>query len=217
MAFRAVFAIVLGYACGAAEMAVLGERFGARIDEVAAAQSVRILMVVLIIPSVFVLLKLHGADAFSTGTPDIRWRGTCTTSCRHGRGGIRFATRARIERLCTGALAVAIPLTVSEVYLSAMPRWLLNGAQLLLGCALGARFNRSFLRRAPRFVAAVAVCVIVAMTLSTLFAVALAGMTGIHTVTLVLATAPGDIAGMAVTAKVVELGVRSSRHSMLLA
>ena len=42
-----IFACVPG---GAAEMAVLGERFGARVDRVAAAQSLRILIVVLTIP-----------------------------------------------------------------------------------------------------------------------------------------------------------------------
>jgi len=52
----AVFASVPG---GAAEMAVLGERFGARVDQVAAAQSIRILLVVVTIPSVFAALGLH--------------------------------------------------------------------------------------------------------------------------------------------------------------
>ena len=82
----ALFAIALGYGCGfllarlggtdrttavfasvpggAAEMAVLGERFGARVDQVAAAQSLRILMVVLVVPSVFAALRFRGADPF---------------------------------------------------------------------------------------------------------------------------------------------------------
>lgn len=106
-----------------------------------------------------------------------------------------------------GALAVAIPLTVAEVNLSAVPRWLTNGAQLLLGCALGARFERSFLRRAPRFVGAVVLSVAGAMVLSAVFGWALAAITGLHPGTLVLATAPGGIAEMSITAKVLELGV----------
>ena len=188
-------------------MAVLGERFGARVDEVAAAQSLRMLMVVLVIPSLFVLLELRGADAFSTGRTVIRW--SALVPLLAATAVARFALqRMRVPNaFVLGALAVAIPLSVSEVYLSAMPRWLLNGAQLLLGSALGARFNHNFLRRAPRFVAAVAVSVIVAIGLSALFALALAWITGIHAAMLVLATAPGGIAEMAVTAKVLELGV----------
>ena len=106
-----------------------------------------------------------------------------------------------------GALAVAIPLTVAEVNLSAVPRWLTNAAQLLLGCALGARFERSFLRRAPRFVAAVVVSIGAAMALSAVFGVAVAAAAGLHPATLVLATSPGGIAEMSITAKVLELGV----------
>ena len=125
-------------------MAVLGERFGARVDEVAAAQSLRMLMVVLVIPSLFVLLELRGADAFSTGTTVIRW--SALVPLLAATAVARFALqRMRVPNaFVLGALAVAIPLSVSEVYLSAMPRWLLNGAQLLLGSGLGARFNHNF-------------------------------------------------------------------------
>jgi membrane AbrB-like protein len=106
-----------------------------------------------------------------------------------------------------GALFVTIPVTIAGVQASAMPRGMLNGAQLLLGCALGARFNRTFLARAPRFVAAVVGTVAIAMVISVLFALVMARLSGIHPATLVLATAPGGIAEMAVTAKVLDLGV----------
>ncbi len=225
----AVFAIALGYACGyllsvvggtdrttavfasvpggAAEMAVLGERFGARVDEVAAAQSVRLALVVVTIPAIFSALQLHGADPFLPATIEVRWARL---------GGLLCATLASgwiLQRLglpnafVLGALAVAIPLTASGVETSAMPRWMLNGAQLLIGCALGARFSPAFMRRAPRFLGAVVLSVAAAMALSVLFALAVARVTGIHAATLVLATAPGGIAEMAVTAKVLELGV----------
>jgi uncharacterized membrane protein AbrB (regulator of aidB expression) len=45
------------------------------------------------------------------------------------------------------------------------------------------------------------------MVLSALFGWALAALTGLHPGTLVLATAPGGIAEMSITAKVLELGV----------
>ena len=66
----------------------------------------------------------------------------------------------------------------------------------------------SAVARAPRLVAAaVVVTVVVAMGVSVLFALFTARLTGIHPATLVLATAPGGIAEMAVTAQVLELGV----------
>ena len=225
----AAFAIGLGYACGyllsvlgrtdrttavfasvpggAAEMAILGERFGARVDEVAAAQSLRILMVVVTIPAIFAALHLHGADPFLPGASEVRWTRLGALLAATLTGGWVLQRFAIPNAFVLGALAVTIPLTVAGVDTSAMPRWMINGAQLLLGCALGARFNPSFMRRAPRFIAAVVLTIVVAMTLSALFAVAAARVTGIHAATLVLATAPGGIAEMAVTAKVLDLGV----------
>ena len=121
--------------------------------------------------------------------------------------GLLLTRRKVPNAFVFGALLITIPLTIAGVSTSAMPRVLLNGAQLLLGCALGSRFNRSFLARAPRFVAAVVVTVAVAMGVSVLFALTMARLTGIHPATLILATAPGGIAEMAVTAQILGLGV----------
>lgn len=225
----ALFAIGLGYVCGyvlsllagtdrttalfssvpggAAEMTILGERFGARVDEVAAAQSLRILIVVVSIPSIYAALRLHGADPFVAGDTEVRWPVLATLLAATAVGGFVMQKLKAPNAFVLGALAVAIPLTALAFTASAVPRWLINLAQLLLGCALGSRFNRSFLTRAPRFVAAVALTVVLAMILSALFAIGLARMTGLHPATLVLATAPGGVAEMAVTAKVLELGV----------
>jgi membrane AbrB-like protein len=200
----AIFASVPG---GAAEMSVLGERYGARVDQVAAAQSLRIMLVVVVIPWVFAALHLHGEDAFSPGTTDIQAAGLTALLAGTLAGGFVLQRVGVANAFVLGALAVAIPLTVADVNLSAVPRWLTNIAQLLLGCALGARFERSFLRRAPRFVGAVVVSVVAAMVVSALLGLALAAATGLHPATLVLATAPGGIAEMSITAKVLELGV----------
>ena len=225
----ALFAIALGYGCGfllarlggtdrttavfasvpggAAEMAVLGERFGARVDQVAAAQSLRILMVVLIVPSVFAALRFHGADPFVAGATEVHWTALLTLLAATGVVGLALQRVGVPNAFVLGALAVVIPLTASGVDSSAMPRWILNGAQLLLGCALGSRFNRGFIGRAPRFIAAVVLTVALAMLLSAGFASALAWLRGIHPATLILATAPGGIAEMAITAQVLDLGV----------
>ncbi len=65
-----------------------------------------------------------------------------------------------------GSLAVAIPLTAAQVNLSATPTLASNAGQCLLGCALGARFERDFLRGAPRFVGAVRATRVGAIVLS---------------------------------------------------
>src|SRR4029077_13466906 len=60
-ATTALFASVPG---GAAEMTILGERFGARSDRVVLAQALRVFIVVLVVPFAFTALDLHGTDPY---------------------------------------------------------------------------------------------------------------------------------------------------------
>jgi membrane AbrB-like protein len=200
----AVFACVPG---GAAEMSVLGERFGARVDRVAAAQSLRILIVVVTIPFAYAALGLHGADAFVPGATRFDAAGYAALMAVT-LAGSALAQRMRVPNaFVLGSLAVAIPLTALQVELSSTPVLASNAGQCLLGCALGARFEPDFLAGAHRFIAAVAATVAVAIAVSVGVAVVLAAVTGLHPATVVLGMAPGGIAEMCITAKVLQLGV----------
>lgn len=200
----ALFASVPG---GAAEMAVLGERFGARVDRVAAAQSLRILIVVALIPAIYTVLGVHGADPYVQGATTFVPMGFVVLMLATGVGAMIFQRFRVPNAFVLGSLAVAIPLTAMEIDLSAMPQIGSNLGQCLLGCALGSRFQRDFLQGAHRFVGAVVLSVLLAMALSAVFGVGLAVASGLHSATLVLGTAPGGIAEMCVTAKVLQLGV----------
>jgi uncharacterized protein len=200
----ALFASVPG---GAAEMAVLGERFGARVDRVAAAQSLRILIVVGIIPAVYTLLGVHGADPYVQGAKTFVPTGLVLLMAATAIGGFIFHRIHVPNAFVLGSLAVAIPLTAMQIDLSAMPQIGSNIGQYLLGCALGSRFQRDFLQGAHRFVSAVVITVLLAIALSAVFGAGLAYASGLHPATLVLGTAPGGIAEMCITAKVLQLGV----------
>jgi len=199
-----IFASVPG---GAAEMSVLGERFGARVDRVAAAQSLRILIVVLVVPFAFAALGLHGVDAYVPGAT--RFDGTGLALLMAATlAGSALAQRLGVPNaFVLGSLAVAIPLTAMSIDLSAMPTVASNAGQCLLGCALGARFEPDFLEGAHRFVVAVTASVLAAIALSTAAALLLGVLTGLHPATVVLGMAPGGIAEMCITAKVLQLGV----------
>ena len=106
-----------------------------------------------------------------------------------------------------GSLAVAIPLTAMEVNLSLLPTEVSNAGQCFLGCALGSRFHRDFLHGAHRFVAAVVATVLLSIVLSAAFGLAMAWISALSAATLVLGTAPGGMPEMAITAKVLQLGV----------
>jgi uncharacterized protein len=199
-----IFASVPG---GAAEMATLGERHGARTDRVAAAHSLRILLVVAVVPFAFQALGVHGTDVYTpaTGTYDARGFALLIAATLAGCLGMqRFGTP---NAFVLGSLAVGIPLTAAGVELSSLPGVVSNAGQCLLGCALGARFRRDFLAGAPRFVAAVVATSLLSIVLSAAFGAALARLAGQPVATLVLGTAPGGIAEMCITAKVLQLGV----------
>src|SRR4030095_9619445 len=101
----AVFASVPG---GAAEMAVLGERYGARVDQVAAAQSLRIMLVVIAIPWIFAALQLHGADAFRPGAIEVRATGLVALLASTLAAGLLLQRLGVPNAFVLGALAVAI-------------------------------------------------------------------------------------------------------------
>ena len=91
--------------------------------------------------------------------------------------------------------------------LTALPVALTNAAQLVIGVSLGVRFSPAFVRGAPRWLGSVALATLVMMALCAAFGTALAWATGLHPATLMLGTSPGGIAEMAITAKVLQLGV----------
>ncbi len=200
----ALFASVPG---GASEMATLGERFGASSDRVAAAQSLRILLVVAIVPAGFTLAGIHGSDAFVPGATQFDVGGLVLLMASTLAGALVAHALKVPNAFVLGALLVVIPLTALEVHWSAMPASVSAAGQLLIGCALGARFERDFLRGAPRFVVAVVATVLLSIVLATLFGLVLAWASGQNVATLILGMAPGGIAEMTITALALKIGV----------
>ena len=200
----AFFASVPG---GAAEMAVLADRFGARVDRVAIAQSMRILAVVIVVPFVLTYSGVHGADVYVPATSSLDWGQLALLLMIATAGAGALALMRAPNAFMLGALFSVITLTVYEVNFSEMPPVVSNIGQLLIGCALGARFERSFLDRAPRFVAATLASIVLAICLAAVLGTSLAWAYGLPVPSVVLATAPGGIAEMCITAKVLQLGV----------
>lgn len=200
----AFFASVPG---GAAEMAVLGERYHARVDRIALAQSLRILIVVIAIPFALTYSGAHGDQPYVPIAAPFSWDGVALLLAIAVVPALLLG-RARLPNaFFFGPLAAGIVLTLNDVQLSSLPPFLTNAAQVLIGCALGARFERRSLESAPRYVSAVVVAVLLAMLAAAGFAWMVALLSGLPVATLILAMAPGGIAEMCITAKVLELGV----------
>jgi membrane AbrB-like protein len=200
----AFFASVPG---GAAEMAILGERFHARVDRIALAQSLRVLVVVIVVPFALTYSGAHGAESYVPVSIPLRWE-RLGVLLAVGGAAAWLLNRLRLPNaFFFGPLAVAIALTVSDLQFSSLPTALTNAAQVLIGCALGARFERRSLESAPRYVSAVLVSVLVAIAVAAGFGWAVAALAGLSVPSMILATAPGGIAEMCITAKVLQLGV----------
>ena len=200
----AFFAAAIG---GASEMMVQAERQGGNAASVAAAHSVRVMMVVVTIPFLYRALDLHGSDPYQPVVVDVRFGGLLALLA------LTLAAALLAERLGSpnawviGPLLMAGALTAAGLHWSAVPGWLTVCGQIAIGTTLGTRFTPSFYRSAPRVVLASAAVTVVAMLACGVFAVLLALASGIAPATLVLATSPGGIAEMSLTAKNLELGV----------
>lgn len=229
IALSVAFAILLGMACGwllhklsgvdkttaffamavggASEMAAQGERHGAAVDRVAAAHSLRIMMVVAIIPFGFKFWGVHGLDPFVPGARVVDYGGLAALVALTSLGALALKRLKWPNAWVIGPLAIAIALTGSGINLSALPEWMVHVGQLFIGISLGTRFTPEFMHTAPRYLASVGLCGLAALLLAAGFGLGLAWLSGIHPATAILATSPGGIAEMSLTAKTLELGV----------
>jgi len=192
---------------GASEMTLLAERAGARTDLVAAAHSLRLLIVTLTVPSAMTWLGQRGIDPTLPGPREVHGVGLLLLAAGTGFGAWVMARTGRANPWFIGALLVAMGLTMAGIDLSSVPQPMTNAAQLVIGVSLGVRFRAEFVHTAPRWLVAVAGGTVVMLVVCAAFGASLAWMTGLHPATLVLGTSPGGIAEMAITAKVLQLGV----------
>jgi membrane AbrB-like protein len=192
---------------GASEMTLLAEREGGRTELVAASHSLRLLMVSLTVPFAITLSGLHGLDATLPGARGVNAIGLVELIVATGAGALLMRRTGRANPWFIGALLVSMGLTMAGIDLSGVPQWMTNGAQLLIGVSLGVRFSAGFIQTAPRWLATVALGTLVMILLCAGFAALLGWASGLHWATLILGTSPGGIAEMAITAKVLQLGV----------
>lgn len=200
----AFFSAAIG---GASEMAVLAERQGGRVDRVAAAHSLRVLMVVLIIPFGLQFSGQHGQDPTPLAVAEVNGLGLAGLLAASGLGILVLRRLGAPNPFVLGALASTLALTAGGVTLSALPAWASPAAQLAIGVSLGSRFTPEFVHSAPRWLGAVAFGTLVMLLLTAGAAWVLAQWMALHPATALLATSPGGIAEMAITAKVLQLGV----------
>jgi membrane AbrB-like protein len=200
----AFFACVPG---GAAEMVLLGERYGAAADFVAMSQSLRMMLVVLVVPPLFAWSGVTGSDLYSAAATGFDPAGLAILFAISAAGALAMQTVGAPTPWLLGPLVCSVIVTGSGHAFSSMPFALSALGQALIGCSIGSRFERDFLLKAPRLMAAAVAGFFITLSLSGLMGMSLSAATRVPMPTMILATAPGGIAEMSITAKVLGLGV----------
>lgn len=188
-----------------AEMIQLGLRHQANVGQIAAAHSIRLVLIVLCVPPSLFLLTHTVPGAPTPRLPaDWVWLGPMLA------GGVLVArgwARLKLPNpWMFGPLTLCTSLTaVFDLHL-ALPSSLSHYGQLMIGCALGSFFDRGFFRRSPRYLVSVVVFTLCMIGATFLFAWAFAALASIPVLTLALGMMPGSTTEMYLTAEALELG-----------
>ena len=198
------FAMAIG---GASEMATQAQRHGGQVERVAAAHSLRILLVVLIVPLSFNVLQVHGLDPYVPLARSFDPIGFAVLVAVTLGAAVAMERFGSPNSWMIGPLLAAAMITATGHTFSSLPALVVNAGQLLIGISLGTHFTPQFFRAAPRYLAVVALITLVYLLFGVAFGMLLAHGAGLHWTTAVIATTPGGIGEMALTAQALQLGV----------
>jgi membrane AbrB-like protein len=198
------FATVPG---GAAEMSVLAARYGGVVPAVAVAQSLRVAMLVLILPAAVTYSGMAVGAREPALTLPIATGPLLLMMAITASGGA-LCQKLRLQNPWTmGPLLVSAALSACDIQLSGIPHVASNLAQLMLGSALGSRFEREFFLRYRLFIPVALMNGTYIIAASATVALIVAWMSGVPLATAIMGCGPGGIAEMTITAKALGLGV----------
>jgi len=200
----AFFASIPG---GSMAMAVLASRYGASIPPVAVAHSLRVSIVIVVIP--FALT--YGGIPLDAAAykPDLPFDALIFVPWLAA--GAVLGGLAEKVRFHNGYLMVPIflsaALTIGGVELSAVPGWSTDFAQLMFGLVLGERYERAFFARHRLFIPFALVNASFIIIASAAVGAGLFWAFGLPLSTMVISTAPGGMAEMTIVAQALQIGV----------
>ena len=204
-AATAYFSAVIG---GASEMAAMAERNGCRVDLVAAAHSLRLMLVVVTIPFAYRIADIHGLEiGRAASLPSFEPLGFLVLIALTATGVWLLQRMKQPNPWVLGSLLASLAVSASGHTLSGLPPGLSQAAQAVIGVTLGTRFSAAFLHTAPRWLTAVAIGTFAMMGISALASAGVAQLSGLDTWSVLLGNSPGGIAEMCLTAKVLQLSV----------
>lgn len=189
-----------------AEMVRLAEHHRADVSRVAAAHSVRLAVIVLCVPPLaFWLGEMEPVTSHDGPDADWFWLAPILA------GGLLVAWLGKRIGLPNpwmfGPIGLCAAVTVSFDLEMALPETLSHYGQLMMGCALGVHFDRSFFRSAPGFLIRALLFTLVMIGGTAALALVVARILAMPVGTLSLGMMPGSSTEMYLTAEALSLGV----------
>ncbi|MDM8350423.1 AbrB family transcriptional regulator [Pseudomonas sp. sp1636] len=189
---------------GASEMVNLAQRHDAQIARVAAAHSLRLLLVVLLIPALFTW-SLPPIEPPAAATVSWPWLAALLPA-----GALLALLWKRLRQPNPWMLGPLTACAVASVGFDlhiGLPSGLGQAGQWLIGCALGCHFDRTFFRSAPGFLARILLFSLLAMLGAALLAQGFSGLASQDPPSLMLGMMPGGITELCLTAEALQLSV----------
>ena len=185
-------------------MVVLANRHQAEPARVAAAHSLRLLLVVLIVPALFTwgLPTVAAPPAAPVSWP---WLAVLLPA-----GGLLALLWKRLGQpnpwMLGPLTACALASVAFDLHIG-LPGWAGALGQWLIGCSLACHFDRPFFRSAPAFLLRILLFTLLAMLVAAALGGALGWMTALDEVSLMLGMMPGGITELCLTAEALQLSV----------
>lgn len=193
---------------GVIVMVVLAQRAGAAVPTVTLAQTVRVVVVVMLIPPLLTAVAPHGDSAgFLAPRLAVEPLGL-GVMLAVGLGAALALRRTGIANpWMIGPCLLAILAAAFGQLPSAVPPVLVDAAQVAMGMALGQRLTREFLLRSRRLLIASVLSSLFLCALCMALGLTLAWISGLPPAAVMLGLAPGGMPEMGVTAKALEVAV----------
>jgi membrane AbrB-like protein len=192
---------------GLAEMARTGEKEGAQREPVAMTQTIRVALLVCILPSLLLNFGIDGGMPQVVGRPLLALPELVFVFACAGLAVFLVRFTGASNPWMIGGLVGAGTVAATGLVDGRVPYVLFALGQFMIGISIGSRFNRENLVKLPR-VCVMAVFFIVTMTLMLfVYATFVHLATGLDLSSMTLAASPGGLAEMALTAQLLHLNV----------
>jgi len=190
---------------GTTEMVNIGTMFGGNASIIVAAHSLRILLMVIIIPPAFSLV-FH-TDSLTHHHQIANWQQMMLLCAVSFCVVLLWIKLKQPNPWLLGSLfACAAGSVFGDLQIALSP---LMGkiAQCLLGCSLGCSFNRGFFRSSPKFLLQIGLATILMMIIVVLLSVVISNFVQVNYLGLILGMMPGGITELTLTAEALSLSV----------